>query len=742
MKSILRKIGLSFIVFGFSKYVAAEGAGKADGQSHRLRLEVVRTLPVPVIGKDTPGAETIPGGFEGGSSVKVMVDGKPEYHFFSHGYPKLDWSQSRLEHWMSSDGVNFRRVGVLLENYRDEKAGMNHIFCAPIPFYDDKSERWHLVFCEFVGPSTWTGDSGIIWCAESKTPGMTGISGPYDFANRHVLVSKECPKIGTATPVATSSSAPFKVKDGRWAVFVSTDYFIKDEKTGARKQQWPVMLNFAASPLGPFKPPQEAVVPPLIDPTGFIENPMPLKVRGPKSGRDYWVTVFDFLAPEVTPYTPKNVFGFSWSADGVHWPAENGQAVNIDDGLADGERGWWRGAWAVRTPHQMIDEGDGTYTIYFTGGSADNFFSAFRAVGKVTVRVIEEETVAKAPVSIDADKVSHAVPIERMRQVYDEVKTPFKYGVVIRGEANQLVDSPSVFRKDGQWYMVYVTFTGNVGYETCLARSTDLLHWEKLGKILSFRPDGWDRRQRAGYIALSDPIWGGSNELETYDGKYWMSYLGGALQGYETDPLAIGIAWTKTPTEAREWTPIAENPALTREQPDVRPFEKVTLYKSNIVWDQARTLGSPFVMFYNGKIKHSYEKIGMAVSDDMIHWKRFGADAVVANGEDKQHGISGDPQVVRMGDLWVMFYFGAFWRSGAFDTFACSTDLIHWSKWTGPDLVQSSEPWDKTYAHKPWVVKHDGVVYHFYCAVGDQGRVIALATSKDLRDESKRRNKP
>jgi len=31
------------------------------------------------------------------------------------------------------------------------------------------------------------------------------------------------------------------------------------------------------------------------------------------------------------------------------------------------------------------------------------------------------------------------------------------------------------------------------------------------------------------------------------------------------------------------------------------------------------------------------------------------------------------------------------------------------------------------------VVKHDGVVYHFYFAVGDRGRAIALATSKDLK---------
>ena len=34
------------------------------------------------------------------------------------------------------------------------------------------------------------------------------------------------------------------------------------------------------------------------------------------------------------------------------------------------------------------------------------------------------------------------------------------------------------------------------------------------------------------------------------------------------------------------------------------------------------------------------------------------------------------------------------------------------------------------------MLKHDGVVYHFYCAVGNEGRVIALATSKDLRAAS------
>jgi predicted GH43/DUF377 family glycosyl hydrolase len=123
------------------------------------------------------------------------------------------------------------------------------------------------------------------------------------------------------------------------------------------------------------------------------------------------------------------------------------------------------------------------------------------------------------------------------------------------------------------------------------------------------------------------------------------------------------------------------------------------------------------------------ERIGMAVSRDMRHWTRYGAGPVVDNG----YGISGDPQIVRMGDLWVMFYFGAFWRPHAFDTFACSRDLVHWTPWEGPSLVSPSEAWDATFAHKPWVILHDGVVYHFYCAVGDQGRAIALATSRPLK---------
>ena len=326
---------------------------------------------------------------------------------------------------------------------------------------------------------------------------------------------------------------------------------------------------------------------------------------------------------------------------------------------------------------------------------------------------------------------AEAVSEAEMQRVYEEVKTPHKVGVVLKPESkDEMLDCPNVFRAGDKWYMLYVAIKNKIGYETYLAESDDLLSWRPLGKVLPFAKSGWDQWQADGSLALVNPDWNGPADLQQFDGKYWMSYFGGSKQGYEPDPLSLGLAWTTTPTEAKPWTRLAENPVLTPMQPDARPFEKATLYKSHILWDKSETLGAPFVMYYNGKQQgRGTERIGMAVSKDLVNWKRYGDGPVIDNGS----GISGDPQIVRMGDLWVMFYFGAFWQPGAFDTFACSHDLVHWTMWTGRHLIEPSEPWDKTFAHKPWVLKHDGVVYHFYCAVGTEGRVIALATSRDLR---------
>ena len=253
----------------------------------------------------------------------------------------------------------------------------------------------------------------------------------------------------------------------------------------------------------------------------------------------------------------------------------------------------------------------------------------------------------------------------------------------------------------------------------------------------------WDANQRAGYTALQDTKWGGSYQLEKFNKKYWMSYIGGKDKGYEAGPLAIGIASTTGDiTKPHEWKRVGD-PVLTKNDIDVRWWENKKLFKSSIIWDKQKTLGHPFVMYYNANGDTSnntpkwrwFERIGMATSDDMINWQRYKTDPVM----DHKIGITGDAVVQKVNDVWVMFYFGAFWEDKehsktAFNRFACSYDLVNWTDWNGDDLIKSSETYDAKYAHKSYVVKWKGIVYHFYCAVDNKDvRGIAVATSKELR---------
>jgi predicted GH43/DUF377 family glycosyl hydrolase len=330
---------------------------------------------------------------------------------------------------------------------------------------------------------------------------------------------------------------------------------------------------------------------------------------------------------------------------------------------------------------------------------------------------------------------------EKMQQIYEEVKTPCKYGLVVVSEDNsKKIDCPTVFRKGNVWYMSYLQFEGR-GYETWLAKSVDLLHWKKAGRIMSHSKDTtiWDASQKAGYSALVDTKWGGSYSIKKYNGKYWMSYFGGKEKGYEAGLLSLGMACTdKDPSTVHEWKRW-NKPILTSLDRDVRWWENKKQFKSTVIYDEKKSTGYPFVMYYNAngdtakdnKKTRWYERIGMAVSNDMIHWKRFQTDPVVHHPV----GITGDPIIQKIGDVWVMFYFGAFWqdRKGAFNRFACSYDLVNWTDWNGDNLIESSEPYDELYAHKSCVVKYNGVVYHFYCAVNKkEQRGIAVATSKDI----------
>lgn len=339
---------------------------------------------------------------------------------------------------------------------------------------------------------------------------------------------------------------------------------------------------------------------------------------------------------------------------------------------------------------------------------------------------------------------SQQIPQKEMQHIYQEVRTPYKYGMVVAPVDNfHKIDCPSVFRQDGKWYMTYVVYNGKDGldgrgYETWIAESDDLLHWTTLGRILSYKDNGWDMNQRGGFPALIDWTWNGSYSISKYKGNYWMTYIGGHGTGYEAvrEPLNIGMAWTQDDvTKAHEWQSY-DKPLLSINDKDVQWWEKLVQYKSTIYDDPQKTMGKRFIMFYNaGGInpdnKLKAERIGIALSNDLKKWKRYNGNPVFAN--EVGGIITGDAQIAKMDSLYVMFYFKAYDPSrkyNAYNTFAVSRDLLNWQRWEGEDLIWPTKSYDEMFAHKSYVVKHNGVVYHFYCAVNnDQQRGIAVATS-------------
>lgn len=347
-----------------------------------------------------------------------------------------------------------------------------------------------------------------------------------------------------------------------------------------------------------------------------------------------------------------------------------------------------------------------------------------------------------------AQKISKNV----MQKIYDEVKTPYKYGMVVAPKDNyHQIDCPMVYREGGKWYMTYVVYNGKNGtdgrgYETWLATSDDLLQWKTLGRLLCYADKGWDMNQRAGYPALIDWTWNGSYEMAKYKGRHWMSYFGGEGTGYEAirKPLNMGMASTKGDiTQAHPWE-TSPSPVLSINDKSAQWWEKLTHYKSTVYWDKNKTLGKPFVMFYNaGGINPANqlkaERIGIALSCNMTSWRRLPLRTAKRKAgnpvffHEAPGIITGDAQIVKFPHYYVMFYFSAYnpeRKYNAYNTFAVSRDLVNWQDWDGADLVYPSKPYDDMFAHKSYVLKHQGVVYHFYCAVNHAGqRGIAVATS-------------
>jgi hypothetical protein len=286
------------------------------------------------------------------------------------------WSHMRTEHWISDDGSTWRRHKVLCYPRKHPETGLWELTASPFFFFDEQAQRWFVYFNYLAL------DRVRSWCtptllrrAGAVTGGLAGINGDFDFPGEIVAPS------GVAHPTdaeASSISPPFKAADGQWYAFLGGG----PKPFNATSGRWWVLIVKAKGPQGPFIYLPEHAPERFMEPTGFVENPLLTKIKGPVTGKDYWTIIFDYLKPEVT--TQRNsLVGFSCSDDGLTWPVAHAQTLDLSAGLPPGTTPWWR---AVRVPHQLADEGHGVYTCFF---SAYHRSSPFESIGKATFKVEE-----------------------------------------------------------------------------------------------------------------------------------------------------------------------------------------------------------------------------------------------------------------------------------------------------------------------------------------------------------------
>jgi hypothetical protein len=339
-------------------------------------------------------------------------------------------------------------------------------------------------------------------------------------------------------------------------------------------------------------------------------------------------------------------------------------------------------------------------------------------------------------------------------------RTPYKYPQLILGPTHtpggfdeKAVDDPIVFRANGRFYMLYIGFDGT-GYQTGLAVSDDLIHWTRQALVGPRDPSSrYTRYNLAISSILRDKNLHGTGEAVKIDGHYiaaWNAYPGA---GYEEGAAVIGLARS---TDLIHWT-LSEEPILRPEQGT--PWEHGGLYRPDLA-----LFDGTYYLYYNAKTDPLpksegggwHEQSGVATSKDLKTWTRSALSPILTNGprgsatypeanplhdgaqpDSRDSRFASNPYVMRNGREYVMYYFGfGYQRPGrACEMLALGSDPTHFTK-VPEILIDTGAPGtiDETFAHKPSVIFHQGMLYHFYCAVSgkypNEVRGITVARSK------------
>lgn len=164
-------------------------------------------------------------------------------------------------------------------------------------------------------------------------------------------------------------------------------------------------------------------------------------------------------------------------------------------------------------------------------------------------------------------------------------------------------------------------------------------------------------------------------------------------------------------------------------------WEKGGLYKPYLIKS-----GDTYYLFYNAKTTGTpwFEQTGLATSRDLKTWTRFSGNPIIRNGgsDDLDMRFASDPAVYSHDGQWALYYFGRARDGRCHELLALGPDLTHFTKVKEALISPDPKPsWDDDFVHKPSLIYHNGDLYHFYCAVGGKW-------PNDIRGISVSRSRP
>ncbi len=168
----------------------------------------------------------------------------------------------------------------------------------------------------------------------------------------------------------------------------------------------------------------------------------------------------------------------------------------------------------------------------------------------------------------------------------------------------------------------YGTYTGNDGvgagsvWHICLANSTDMIHWNKMGVILEPSGSGWD----AAGLDVANLIY--------KDGIFYLFYQGSptTVNGVVAMPYQTGLATATSITGP--YTRYAGNPIVS--MGSAGQWDDASSYGSSITQLNSTT----WMLFYTGFRSGlpNGMQIGVMYSNDLYHWTKYANNPISVSG--------------------------------------------------------------------------------------------------------------